>query len=405
MAQHPVLIIGAGIGGLSLANGLQKLGIPFIVLERDASLGTRPQGYRVRLGADGAEALKHNLTPEIWDMFERTCPASPGQESTHMDAQTAEVTAPPAQFGQGRPPGHSYTVDRTTVRHVMAAGLKPESIKYGKVFKKYELTPDGVTAHFEDGSSFSGSLLVGAEGVHSRVRKQYLPKLIPLNCEGNFIFGKTPLTEEFKAAFPPQALERMTLINDKVQASSLRLLLEAIRFKRDPILNLPFELPEDYVYWVLIAHRDLFTRLGMCKGRFERFNGPEAAELSIELTSHWDTSLKALFKHQNTAQASTIQVVSMHPNMPEWTPSRVTLIGDAAHVMPPTGAAGASCAFLDAASLSKEIEAKGVAVEAVAAYENEMRSRMGGFITKSLMGAKHLYNLRDVNELEPATNV
>jgi len=67
-----VLIIGAGLGGLALAQGLKKAQIPFHVFERDASSAFRAQGYRIRI-IDGAAALKRNLTPELWDLFVYTC--------------------------------------------------------------------------------------------------------------------------------------------------------------------------------------------------------------------------------------------------------------------------------------------------------------------------------------------
>ncbi len=64
-AQQKVIIIGAGIAGLSLAQGLKHAtpGIPFHLFERDSSASLRAQGYRIRISSDGAGALKR-LLPE-----------------------------------------------------------------------------------------------------------------------------------------------------------------------------------------------------------------------------------------------------------------------------------------------------------------------------------------------------
>ena len=64
--KQPILIIGAGLGGLALGQGLRKLGIPFQIFERDASIGARLQGYRIRISGEGLDALKETLLPEVW---------------------------------------------------------------------------------------------------------------------------------------------------------------------------------------------------------------------------------------------------------------------------------------------------------------------------------------------------
>ncbi|KAL1963597.1 hypothetical protein VTN77DRAFT_8042 [Rasamsonia byssochlamydoides] len=67
-----------------------------------------------------------------------------------------------------------YTVDRGLLRKVLMKGLEGD-ISWGKTFQRYEVQDDKVTAYFEDGSSATGTLLVGADGSRSLVRKQYLP--------------------------------------------------------------------------------------------------------------------------------------------------------------------------------------------------------------------------------------
>ena len=67
-----VAIIGGGMGGLCLANGLKKAGISVTVYERDQSPESRPQGYRIHIDPQGSTALHECLPPHLWDLFSST---------------------------------------------------------------------------------------------------------------------------------------------------------------------------------------------------------------------------------------------------------------------------------------------------------------------------------------------
>lgn len=69
----PVLIIGAGIGGLTLAHSLAKHDIPYRLFERDAEPFSRTQGYRFTLNKSGASALKMATVPEVFEEFVGSC--------------------------------------------------------------------------------------------------------------------------------------------------------------------------------------------------------------------------------------------------------------------------------------------------------------------------------------------
>ncbi|WP_430542995.1 NAD(P)-binding protein [Stenotrophomonas maltophilia] len=67
-----VSIIGAGLGGLALAQALKRGGVAFDVFEADKTLNSRPQGYRIRIDAEGQRALARTLPPELYDLFRGT---------------------------------------------------------------------------------------------------------------------------------------------------------------------------------------------------------------------------------------------------------------------------------------------------------------------------------------------
>ena len=395
-----VLIIGGGLGGLALAHGLKKSAIPFQVFESDPSPDFRAQGYRLKINADGAAALKSVLSTEMWEYFEQTCAAAKEGE-TDFNALDASIIS--SRSGSGPRGGMKvWTTDRTVLRRILQEGLKG-NIRYGKHLESYAYTDGGVTARFEDGSTEAGALIVGADGVRSAVRKQYLPKHKPLDTNGSCIYGKTPLTPELMERFPARAVKWMTLVLDRtpmtqtldIDETPLTLLLEPIRFQKNEHRD---KLPIDYVYWVLIARTAVF---GRSRDELLGLSHEESAQLSLALTEEWHPNFRALFELQDIQQASTLRVASANPNIPQWEASdRVTLIGDAVHVMSPCGGVGAVTAIRDAATLSKFLGEGGISKESVAKYEAEMRcyAKMG--IQRSFFGGKKMFAQRPFEECE-----
>lgn len=401
-----ILIIGGGLGGLALGQGLKKASIPFHIFERDPSADFRPQGYRIKINGEGAAALKQILTPELWTYFEETCAESkPGE--TNFNAISGAITH--SRAGPGLRGGPTpYLADRTVLRDLLREGLEGH-ISYGKTFSHYETEEggDGVTATFTDGTTYTGVMVVGADGVRSGVRKQFLPEHKIVDTNGRCIYGKTPMTEELIQRFPARATKWMTLIVDQtpmtqtldIDETPLTLLLEPVRFPTTSSAHRS-KLPQNYVYWVLIGRADLF---GKPDSELLKLNDVESAELSLKLTSEWDPAVRSLFELQDVSQSSTLRVSSAKPAIPFWDPSaRVTLLGDAVHAMSPCGGVGAVTALHDAAVLSARLsETGGVCARAVGAYEAEMRGYAKLNISRSYFGGKKMFGQRPFGDCAP----
>lgn len=78
ITRLPVLILGAGISGLALAQGLLRANIPFHIYEHDHTFNQRSQGYRVRITGPGVSALKELIPGELYTRLELSCAAHRG---------------------------------------------------------------------------------------------------------------------------------------------------------------------------------------------------------------------------------------------------------------------------------------------------------------------------------------
>ena len=434
-SNKPVLIIGAGISGLALAQGLKKAGIPFHVFESDPSPAFRPQGYRFRIQGNGIPALRELLPADLFERFEKVC-AVTVLGFGNINAFDGSVQAPnrgpmggapgggppgggpPGPMGIGGglpgggpmgggisgrgPPGTKpgdpmpYTADRTVTRDVLLRGLT-ENITFGKRLERYETKDNGtVLVFFADGSSAEGILLVGAEGVRSVVRKQYLPSHIVLDTELRCIYGKTKLTPEFEARFNKNGLKHITVIQDRSDEFPLTLFLEPIRFQSNELQDI---LPDDYVYWVLAMDRQ---NLGdMPDAEFLQLYGPAAAQLSMKLTKGWDQSVKVLLEMQDVEAAAAFRIELVSSDSLTWKSSaNVTLVGDSVHVFPPAGALGANSALEDAASLTRALK-KGINLDSITEYDLGMQARAREGAAMSGIAGKHLLGMRDPLTLKP----
>ncbi|KAK6224292.1 cercosporin toxin biosynthesis protein [Colletotrichum tabaci] len=431
--ERPVLIIGAGISGLCLAQALRKVGIPFKVFERDSAIDSRPQGYRLKLRQDAEVALAESLPQDVYQHFLASC-AILAVGETDFNPFTGEVTKSRAGGGLSGKLGlsPSHTVDRTVFRSILMKGIE-DRVFFSRQLASYTANEDqsggggggGVVVTFTDGERAEGRFLVGADGLHSVVRPGLLPEHRIKDTGAACVYGKTPLTPELAARFPEKGLRWMTVVADQapmlqsfhIGDAPATLLTEPTRFSEESRAR--YRLPQDYVYWVLIAPQ---TRFGAGGGltsptpKAGNSTGPNqqqtaaavaaeaAARLSLAVTEEWHPSLRSVFELQDTRQATFVPIISSVPDIPAWEPSAVvTLLGDAIHPMSPCGGVGAQTAICDAAALAKVLdEARGSpSAGDVGRFEEGMRRRARGSIAQSEIGSKTMFGLGSLEECKP----
>ena len=391
LGVDPIIIIGAGLGGLAFAQGLHKASIPFKIFERGGSTAIRNQGYRIRLISQGVSALRSLVDDNVWRTFEETCPEIHLDGLPTINALTCEIAD--ANFGGNDPRGRMasshekpYNADRAVLREVLLTDLE-EHITFESEFSHYELTENGVNVFFADGTKLAGSLLVGADGARSAVRRQYLPDFRLLDTKNLTIYGKTPLIPSFTSCMLPEALKRLSFIKDP-QAGSLTL-IEALRFLPKSQRIDQRDLPNDYMYWAIILPPLVSP---IAEKEMKRMDKEGPADAALSITYAWHPSLKAMIEHQDRSQAGMFGILSVDPEslLHGWQPNgRVTILGDAAHAMMPSEANGTGTALKDAALLVSLIKNHGVGSSSVALYEEEMRGYASEAVAASArIGAK-----------------
>ena len=376
-SMAPVLVSGAGLGGLLLAQSLRSRCIPFIVYERDTSGSSRLQGYRLRLSAEGLAALEQVLERAHFARLRAGCTDLGAGRIEGVDAATM-LAQPLAQPGGGAPAGgDAVGVDRAFLRAMLFEGIEDATV-FGTQVVGYTLGEDGVVARFADGTaSPAGSLLVGADGVRSVVAKQLTKgALVVYDTGARMIHGSSPVS-----AFEGLGTGVFSIRDGTREAGRIALITNTVR--RDQVASFG---------WVLVGSPGTFS----APNDDFSVTGKPAADLSRALTAGWHARLRPIFEEQIDDEAVFLKMSTSSPDgVPEWeSEPRVTLIGDAVHAMTPAGGVGANTALQDAALLGRSLaDAGGWSAGLTAAYEREMRTYASANVKMSFERASRLFSL------------
>jgi 2-polyprenyl-6-methoxyphenol hydroxylase-like FAD-dependent oxidoreductase len=355
-----ILIAGGGIGGLALAQGLRRAGVPVRVFERTRERTDWLQGYRIHINPHGANALRDCLGPEGFRSFLDTVSGGGGGIAFMTEKMSTLLAFPGDLFD-----GH-YGVSRIELRRVLLDGLEG-IVEFGKSFIGYQIAPDGqVTAQFGDGTTATGDLLVGADGANSSVRGQLLPHAQRMDAGVYAIAGKYPWSQ---GGLAPELTERSNIV---------------VPGRRGFMFTAMWAGEDAYTFW---AYADASERLA----GIESLDGAALREVVLGKIRGWAPELRRLVGECDPETVNFVRVRSATPVKP-WQTGPVTLLGDAIHNMTPMAGIGANAALRDADLLRRKlIDVHGGLLEmrdAVADYERQMLDYGFAAVKRSLRNAQ-----------------
>ncbi|WP_128377498.1 FAD-dependent oxidoreductase [Streptomyces cavernae] len=336
-----IAIVGAGLGGLALARVLHVKGIDAVVYERESSRGARGQGGMLDIHS-GQRALRE---AGLIDQFF----AIARGEGQDMRLLEPDGTLLLHEDTPDDAPLERPEVDRADLRNLLLDSLPEDIVRWGRAFE----SADNGLLRFADGSSATYDLLVGADGAHSRVRA-LLTDARPAHIGQNVVEVGIPDIDRTH----PHLAEMVGRGNYWVLGNGLSLAAQRNGDGRVRIGLSFYNTAEDW-----------FATSGI------PFDDPAAARARlIELLPGWDSRFTALIAAcDDTVVPRSITTLPVGLTWPS-TPG-VTLLGDAAHLMPPVGE-GANMALLDGALLGLALAADPDDFPtAVKEYEREMFER------------------------------
>lgn len=367
-----VAIIGGGIGGLCLAQGLKKAGVCVTVFERDRTPASRLQGYRIHIDPQGSRALYTCLPERLWSVFDKT-----GGEFSQSFTLLTEQLVQLLRLRDHRQAEDAIekhrSVSRITLRSILLSGLE-DSVCFDKRFMRYEQRADGtIVAHFEDGSSAEANVLIAADGVNSAVRKQYLPGNDPVDTGVAILGGKVPLTDGVMALMPEALLTGPAIVLPPEPTS---LFMAAWRRSRDAAARIrdfthDSEDEKDYLILGMGARRDFYN----FPHDPETMSAESLRQVMRGKVTEWHPNLRKLV--ELVQMESGVTNIRTSRPLPSWPATNITLLGDAIHAMTPYRGIGANTALRDAELLCSKL----IAVErgeqelipAISAFETAMR--------------------------------
>ncbi|OLN86855.1 FAD-dependent urate hydroxylase 4 [Colletotrichum chlorophyti] len=332
-----VVIVGGSVAGLSLANMLERLDIDYILLEAypniapqvGASIGLLPNGFRILDQLGCYEPIRDiagdfYLASTIRGPDGKTARDNGIESGYHLEYRT------------GYP---SIFIDRQMLLQVLYDNLKnKDRVLPSKRVKHVEVIKNGVQVHTEDGSVFDGDIVVGADGIHSTVRKE-MWRLGHQSSPGYF-----PPDEESRVPVDTRCIFGISKRPSNLPAGGQQIV------HHDGRSYLIVSAPGNRTYWFLFQ--------GVGKTKYGR---------DIPRYSKEDTENLAM-AHLNDKILETVTFGDIYKNrilatlvpleeyvFEKWHYRRIVTIGDASHKIDPISGQGGNGAIEAAAILANSL--------------------------------------------------
>ena len=349
MSEQHVLIAGGGIGGMALALTLHQIGVPCTVFEavpqiKPLGVGINLQPNAVRELFDlgiGADMLGQVGLPALeWALV--------GRNGNDIHAEPRGLKA-----GYHWP---QYAVHRGALQmmlyQLVQQRLGPDAVQTGLRAVGYAQTQAGVTLQLRDAAGQlhekTGSLLVGADGLHSALRAQMYPDQPPIQWGGAILWRGVTRAAPIRtgSSFVGLGTHKHRMVIYPISAPDA-----------DGLAT---------INW--IAEQTVDNSAG--------WEGDWNRKVDIDRFIHhfegWNydwLDVPALIR--GASEVFEYPMIDRDP-VPSWVDGRVALLGDAAHVMYPTGSNGASQAIIDGRVLGAKLLAHGLTPRALAAYDAQL---------------------------------
>ncbi|KAF9282291.1 hypothetical protein BGZ68_006077 [Mortierella alpina] len=347
-----VLIVGAGLGGVTLAILLEKAGVPYEVFERAAAV--KPLGSALHIGPK-----LHPLFEQIgvYDEFvalSKHLIDVRGHNEKREFIRSLDFTTAEAMSGY-----KEYIVARPALYSLLLKQIPQEKVHFSNRVLSLVQGDDGILIRTSDGSTHEGDIVVGADGAYSAIRQSLYERLhkdrllprsdqeqLPFSC--TCIVGQTqPLDpEEFPQLKNPLCEFLSTIATDK------------------PYSWMTFTTAQNTICWMVIHHLDRTTSKAAENDPSRQSEnaewGPLAALAMCQQTRDFPIPggtgsmvLGDLF--DKTPQDLISKVMLEEKVFETWYAGRTVLLGDACHKLNPSGGQGAISAMHDAMALANLI--------------------------------------------------
>lgn len=337
------LVVGGGIGGLTTALAMRRVGLDALVLETADNVAAAKVGTGLHLWPNAMLPLQQAGVADdliaasaVMKRFQFQSWRGPMLADRHLDDVMKDVSVP------------AVGVARHELHEVLAGALDPASIRCSSRVVGFEQDAESVTAKLEDGSEVRGDLLIGADGSQSTIRTQLLGER-PRAYAG-YIIWRTIIDYDHDDI--PPGLFRVTWGR-------------GCRF-------LCFHVRPGRLYWSCVA--------GAPEGGGDSPKGRKAG--IVERHAGWPAPIGRIISATDEDQIGRMDNYEYQP-LERWAEGRVTLLGDAAHPTTFNLGQGACQAIEDAFALADELAKDGDVHAALIRYEDRRRKYTAGLMKAS----------------------
>lgn len=357
-----IAIVGGGPGGLTLARLLQLKGANVKVFERDINKNARVQGAPLDLHDDSGLAAirKADLLEEFKQNY------LVGADRELIMNENAEIFFSDHETKSEENFGHQHfrpEIDRGTLRKILLESLQPETVVWDSHFISMEKQNKGWLLHFKNSKTVYADIVIACDGANSKIR----PYITDIKA---FYTGITMLEGNILQAKETAPKVYELLKGGKIMAfGNNKNLLMGQKGNGDIGFYASFRTDENWATKSGLDFTDKTQILDWYKTTY-----PEWSNIWLDLFENAETPFFP-------------RPIYCIPFDQTWeTKSNITMIGDAAHVMPPFAGEGVNMAMLDALELSECLTSDQYETlqEAISAHEIHMRKRAATVAKESL---------------------